>query len=310
MADFNFNFNVDTSPMAQGLHHVGNQVSTVTGAVVEMKNAVLVAEKNAADAICSNVNRGFYTLIRSQISQKIAKLKSDVDSKFMEMMQQSASLRAFRNRMEMDYHMIASRYTKLFNSLNKSLRVRIFELDKYPTRLVTQTSSLLTNRMKNMVATVPINQSESIIFCQRIAASKTRFSGTRLLSGIKRFIADSNSQKALIHRILLEKRLEANGKLMLPFLITESISADLKQPQTRIITSLGSDKKLNELLEQKIVSEVYEKSEEIKWDQPKQEVRNLIDLDVRRSLANGDISDRVKKEMLRLLDESDFITVI
>ncbi len=308
MADFNFN--VDTSPMAQGLHHVGNQVSTVTGAVVEMKNAVLVAEKNAADAICSNVNRGFYTLIRSQISQKIAKLKSDVDSKFMEMMQQSASLRAFRDRMEMDYHMIASRYTKLFNSLNKSLRVRIFELDKYPTRLVTQTSASLTNRIKNMVATVPINQSESIIFCQRIAASKTRFSGTRLLSGIKRFITDSNSQKALINRILLEKRLEANGKLMLPFLIIESISADLKQPQTRIITSRGSDKKLNELLEQKIVSEVYGKSEEIKWDQPKQEVRNLIDLDVRRSLASGDISDRVKKEMLRLLDESDFITVI
>lgn len=307
MADFIFN--VDTTPMAKGLHHVGNQVSTVTDAVEEMKNAVLVAEKNAADAICSNVNRGFYTLIRSQISQKIAKLKSDVDSKLMEMLQQGASLRAFRTRMELDYNMIASRYTKLFNSLNKALRIRIFELDKYPTHLVNHTGELLSNRMKNMVATIPLNQSESISSCQKIAASKTRFGGMRLLTGVKRFIADSNSQKALIEGILLKRRPASGGVLMIPFLISESISPDIRQPRTRIITSRGNDQRLNELLEQRITSEVYGKADEIEWISPPKELKSLIDLDVRRSLEKTDLSTRVKKEMLKMIDQTDYLTM-
>ncbi len=306
MADFTFN--VDTSPMAQGLHHVGNQVSTVTGAVVEMKNAVLVAEKNAADTICNNVNRGFYTLIRSQISQKIAKLKSDVDSKVMEMRQQASSLKSFRDRMELDYNMIASRYTKLFNSLNKSLRIRIFELDKYPAQLANQTGELLSNRMKNSIATVPLNQSESITFCQRIAASKTRFGGMRLLNGIKRFIADSNSQKALIEGILLRKKLNMDGILMVPFLVTESISSDLKQPATRIITSRGNDQRLYELLNQNIVSEVYGNPDGITWVTPPDELKRKIDLDVRQTLEKSPLNPRVKNEILKLIDHSDYLT--
>ena len=92
-----------------------------------MQSAVISAEKKAADQVCANVNRGFYSLINSQISQKVAGLKSEVDSHIMNLNQQQKQLLAIRNRMERDYGMICSRYIKLFGAINKNLQQRVFD---------------------------------------------------------------------------------------------------------------------------------------------------------------------------------------
>ena len=75
-----FNYTVDTKPMADEMRSVSRHVNATTDAVVAMQTAVIIAEEKAADHVCNNVNKGFYSLIRSQISQKMAKLQSEVDS--------------------------------------------------------------------------------------------------------------------------------------------------------------------------------------------------------------------------------------
>ena len=55
MADFNFT--VDTTPMANQINSVSHHVDGVTASVVAMKTAVISAEKDAANKICGNVNR-------------------------------------------------------------------------------------------------------------------------------------------------------------------------------------------------------------------------------------------------------------
>ena len=79
---------VDTQPMAREIDSVSNHIKGTTAAVVGMQAAVIRAEEEASNHVCENVNRGFYTLIHSQISQKIAKLKSEVDSHLMQLNQQ------------------------------------------------------------------------------------------------------------------------------------------------------------------------------------------------------------------------------
>src|ERR1700761_9467443 len=125
-----FSYTVDTAPMAAEMHNVTRHVDGTTTAVVAMQVAVIQAENLAADHICANVNRGFYSLIRSQISQKIARLQSEVDSHLTQLRMQSQAIGGIRTRMERDYHMISGRYLKLFNSLNNNLKSRIFELDR------------------------------------------------------------------------------------------------------------------------------------------------------------------------------------
>src|SRR5580704_2289557 len=119
-----FNFTVDTEPMASSIDGVAVHVDGTTAAVVAMQTAVVIAEEKGAAKICNNVNFGFYSLIRSQISQKIATHKSKADAKIMELQQQSISLVAIKSRMEKDYMMLASRYTKHIEGLNKALRAR------------------------------------------------------------------------------------------------------------------------------------------------------------------------------------------
>ena len=125
-----FNYTVDTNPMASEIGTVSSNIKGTTTAVVAMQTAVILAEEKAADHVCSNVNKGFFTLIRSQISQKAAKLQSEVDSHLMRLNQQRKQILAIKGRMERDYNMISGRYTKLFTGLNQNLRQRVFELDR------------------------------------------------------------------------------------------------------------------------------------------------------------------------------------
>ena len=82
-------FTVDTRPMADEINKVSRHVDNTTAAVVSMKAAVVMAEKESADLVCNNVNRGFHALMLSQVSQKTAKLQSEVNSHLLRLNQQS-----------------------------------------------------------------------------------------------------------------------------------------------------------------------------------------------------------------------------
>ena len=56
--------------MAEKIQTVGNKVEHTTMAVVAMKTAVIEAEAAGAKHVCQNVNRGFFTLMQSQLSAK------------------------------------------------------------------------------------------------------------------------------------------------------------------------------------------------------------------------------------------------
>ena len=113
------NCRVDTQPMANEIHTVSKHLTSTSTAVVAMQAAVIKADQEAADQVCSDVNRGFHTLMSSQLSQKIAKLQSEVDSHLMRLAQQTKQLQNIRNQIERDYMRTAQRYSKIFNSLNR-----------------------------------------------------------------------------------------------------------------------------------------------------------------------------------------------
>ena len=183
-----FNFTVDTDPMANSIDGVAHHVDVTTAAVVAMQTAVVIAEQKGAEKICNNVNFGFYSLIRSQISQKIATHKSKADAKIMELQQQSVSLIAIKGRMEKDYMMLASRYTKLFEGLNKSLRARIFELDKPTTNFVLKDVLPTANRTKRLSGSSSTMQLESITSSQMISVSNTKYNAMKNISSMQDFI--------------------------------------------------------------------------------------------------------------------------
>lgn len=217
-----FRYTVDTKPMADEIRSVSKHVNATTGAIVAMQAAVILAEERAAQHVCNNLNRGFYSLIHSQISQKMAKLQSDVDSHFMQLGQQKKALLGIKNRMERDYRMIASKYTKLFNELNSNLKHRIFELDKPTIHFAVKDIDKVSNRPKYLTATVPVSQLESLASSQRIVASGIKSICIEVMHSMKGFLSEMNKQKKLINQVLISGNVNVDAtKYHIPVVLCE-----------------------------------------------------------------------------------------
>lgn len=127
---YNIDFVVDTEPMARSVDQVSDDVQETTGAVVAMQSAVIGAEIQSRKDICNSVNTGFYSLISSQLSQKLATYESEMSSSLGLMTVLSKKITATQTTATRDYNRIKSRYIQLFNGLDESLKNRIFEVNK------------------------------------------------------------------------------------------------------------------------------------------------------------------------------------
>jgi len=286
-----FDYTVDTSPMASKLGSVSNHVQATTAAVVTMRAAVILAEEKAAEHVCNNVNRGFYTLIRSQISQKIAKLQSEVDSHLMRLNQQRKQLLAIKGRMERDYNMISSRYTKLFNGLNSNLKQRVFELDRPTIDFAVREVEKISNRTKYLTATVPVSQSETLAISQKIIASNVKYRGTKVITSMTNFLSDMNEQKKLTNRILLSVNANTNNAtLSVPVIVSE---CNFDKFDNKNIDIAVSKIQLNQATQLAIKNTVIQNIDGLNW-QKEPDINKEIKSEFSKILSHSKSSQRVK----------------
>lgn len=223
--------NVDTHPMAQSIDGVARHVDATTAAVATLQTAVILAGNKATDTICRNIDRGFFAMLRSQLTQKMAALQSVVDSILMEMRQQAETLQSIQHRMERDYNMISSRYTKLFRSLDSALHMRVQELDKEVFELKNRHAKKMQMRANALQASVPSHQLESISSTQLLSASQSRASALRTIQVMHRFIFESAQQKQLEARMLGKVTVSQRTMLALPVLYWEQDSLQMTRTQ-------------------------------------------------------------------------------
>lgn len=293
---------VDTQPMASELSSVSKHVAGTTTAVVAMKAAVLKAESDAADHIVSNVNRGFYSLIHSQISQKIAKLTAEVDSWVMKLTQQRRQLLDIRNHMERDYMMLTARYAKLFNRLNRNLIDRIYALDKPVVDFAGKEMDRESNRPALLTAMVPTMQKESLVASQRILLSSIKRDSRRAIRAMDAYLKALAEQDALTARILLPKSLKADSrKVMAPVIIMEMNFDDSGSKVTKVYSDEG-------LVPGRHTEQIRQAQKKLEWSSPQYASQDLVG-DFNGMLASSSVSDRVKRTAYQLFTATAFSTL-
>jgi len=300
-----FNYRIDTQPLANELGNVSNNVSLTTGAMVSMQEAVIAAEERASDYVCDNVNTGFYALIRAQISQKLAKYKSDVDSQTMLLSQQKRALQSIKGRMERDYNMIARRYTKLFDGLNANLRTRVFELDKPSVDFACKEIGKISNRTKYLTATIPVTQLESIAVSQKIIASNLKQRGFRVIDSMTNFIREINLQKKLTDRILVEDYPQRQGDAYIPVVVYE-FNRDRSGNEN--IEIVMTETELNENAKRVISEGLYLEIANIEWKNEDQSRKEIYD-EFCRLLSESVKTPREKEVALKLFNANKYLTV-
>lgn len=301
-----FNYTVDTQPMAEEIRSVSHHVNATTGAVVAMQTAVIFAEEKAADHVCNNVNKGFYSLIRSQISQKMAKLQSDVDSHLMQLVQQKNALLSIKNRMQRDYNMIAGRYGKLFNGLNANLKQRVFELDKPTIDFAIKEVDKVSNRTKYLTATIPITQLESISLSQRIVASNIKHKGLNVINSMRSFLFEMNTQKKLTDQILInDNRYTETATIYIPIVICE---CNRDKTDSKNLEIIVSDVELDNFSKSAIQNTAYAEINQVEWSQ-KDISNSEIKSEFSKLISSSAKSQRVKELAMQLFQSNNFQTI-
>ncbi|MDR0709910.1 MAG: hypothetical protein LBF77_07580 [Spirochaetaceae bacterium] len=169
-----FNFQVDTTPMARKVETVQSHVNGVSAAVTAMESAVIAAEQEASKTICDNVDRGFYVLVKSQISQKAVAAYTEMTSKEIILFQLAKALDRVKLQMQADYTMISRRYFKLFNSLNKSLETRVKELDRPAMKIAEIKKSFVFDKLRDESSLVYSASNDTQGFVQTALTGKIK----------------------------------------------------------------------------------------------------------------------------------------
>lgn len=297
---------IDTHPMANEMNSISHHVTGTTTAVVAMKAAVIKAESDAAEHVCNNVNRGFYTLIRSQISQKTAKLTSQVDSLVMQLQQQTRMLLNIKTRMEHDYNMITARYTKLFGTLNQSLKQRVYELDRPTFDFAERDLELISNRPRQLTSTVPVSQLESLTMSQRIAASNVKHHALEVIDTMSAFLGNMAQQKQLTSRILLRQpATQPSALYMLPAIVSEECIDQTGATAARVV---ANQRCITPQAVAATRNQVITQMDQLPWKRPAQ-INTEVQNEFNRLLSVSRARERVKQTARALFQKNNFETL-
>lgn len=125
------NIHVETDPFDNQVHKCNQNVNLLTGAIAATEVAQVASLHSNAKKVGKSIVDGFFKTVRSEISQQISALKSEVDATISHLSELAKRCADKRRQMQVDYDRITSRYTKTFTDLNRELENRIYMLDKH-----------------------------------------------------------------------------------------------------------------------------------------------------------------------------------
>ena len=290
---------VDTTPMADQIKSVSRSVTGTTAAVVTMQSAVIAAENAGANKVCSNVNRGFFTLMQSQISQKIAQKKSRVDALLMKLAQNKRQLLGIKATMEREYERIAARYLKTFTSINKELAQRIQQIDQPVFDLVNKHMAASTNRMNAISAWAITSQTEGLTKGQQILVSKMKSNANTALEQSTQFLTQISEQRVLTNKVLISNPAGNDEKeCKIPVVVCETISNDVGLKCVDITMPDGFNQQIKGEINNAI------RSKELEWKD--ETPSDIIAEEFAMLLESSQTSPRVKSMMRDLYAKTKF----
>ncbi|MDO9258116.1 MAG: hypothetical protein Q7U54_21575, partial [Bacteroidales bacterium] len=247
------NIHVDTNPFDNSVEHCGNNVNLLTAAVVATESAEIISKELNSQKVANTIIGGFFSYIRSEISQQIAELSLSIDAQTMHLKELMQSCRAKSIQMEGDFNRIASRYVKIFDDLNNELSNRIFALDKPAFTFKKETDNQKTRTSENdLVSTVAIFGKESSDLQSKISASIAKKRALDTLNQSKLFLWQQKKLNTTIQQSMINENIACSIYLPVCFIETNNISNQINKSvfSTNYLSVLNEKSQKNELIEQ------------------------------------------------------------
>lgn len=197
---------VDTDAFDDSVDHCRSNVDLLTAAVVTTHSIELASKRRNSQKVAGSIIGGFFSYIRSEISQQVAELSQSVDAQLMHLRELMQACMSKKKQLESDYTRISGRYAKIFEDLNNELSNRIHELDKaaftFDKQSKTQNTRLSDNQL---VSTVSIFGVESGSLHSRISTSIAKKRALDTINKAKIFLWQQNKLNNTIQQSMLNE---------------------------------------------------------------------------------------------------------
>jgi hypothetical protein len=217
------NIHVDTIPFDRSVRSAERNINLLTGAVVATESATILAKRKNALKVGDTIVSGFFSYVKSEISQQIAEITQQTEAMLMHIHGLSDSCLAKKEQMLSDYKRITGRYMKLFSDLNKELTNRIHLLDQHAF-LFKELTSELDSRVKSggALSTLMVFNGENTDIQVKLNSTLAKKQAASAMQKITAFLAQQRKVDSAIRHCMQDEN-EAKT-LCLPVCLIETTS--------------------------------------------------------------------------------------
>ena len=302
--------NVDTNPFDQSVSHVNSNIDILTGAVIASEAAQIASIHENSKKVGNTIVSGFFSYIRSEISQQIAELTQNIDSQLMHLRELSIAVVNKKKQMFNDFERISSRYIKIFDELNSELSNRIYELDKPTFLFKKETDKQAIRSVSNdLVNTATVFGFENSDLHSKISTSIAKKRTYDTIIKARKFLSEQNVLNKTIHRSMLNENVDGFKFAPICFVETQNNVNQFEKElfSNDYINYLGDNQSKEYLLNQF-------SSKSISWKTMDSELNENIKMFFNSELAKSydsiDSHSTRVKEMILKLSSSNSINVI
>jgi hypothetical protein len=287
---------VDTKPFDKGVSNINSNIDLLTGAVVASEAAQVQSIYENSEKVGSTIVNGFFSYIRSEISQQISELTQSIDSQLMHLRELSIALVNKKKQMFNDFERISSRYIKIFDELNSELSNRIYELDK-PTFLFKKETDKQAERsvQNDLVNTTTVFGLENSDLHTRISTSIAKKRAYDTLAKARKFLSEQNILNKKIHSSMINENYTGCKFAPICFVETQNSSNQYdKTIYSEDYINYLNDKQANDYL-------VYQfSSKNVSWKPIDKELNDSIKMFFNSELSKS--YDAIDSHSLRVKD--------
>jgi HD-GYP domain-containing protein (c-di-GMP phosphodiesterase class II) len=301
------NLHFDTDPFDESVRSCEHDVNMLTQAVVATEDSEVKSKERNSSRVAGSIINGFFSYIRSEISQQVTELVQSAESKqiaLKELMKRSVSL---KEQMDKDFRRICGRYVKIFQDLNKELSYRIFELNKSVFTFESETNNHKVRSLNGeLINIITVFGSECNSLLSKISSSVTKRRAKETIEKSKEFILQQKRfSKSVMNGLISEDR---SGDLFIPVCYAET--QNIKDHFERKIFVSGELMQINNtVLWNNLIERI--SSTGLAWDtisyESKEKIKSYFYEELeRRSRATDAHSVRVR-DMVRHIADFDSI---
>ncbi|MEN6618796.1 MAG: hypothetical protein ABFC28_04775 [Rikenellaceae bacterium] len=299
------NIEVDTEQFESSVRVCERSVDLLTAAVVATETAEIESKDRNSIKIANSIVNGFFSYIRSEISQQVTELAQKVESQLMMLREFMTAALSKKDQMEQDYLRISGRYRKIFDDLDRELSNRIFTVDKPAFEFKNDTDNHIVRILNNnLINTISVFGAESNNLLSKISTSATKKRALDTIDKAKLFLMHQKRLNISIQNSMLNEY--KSGMLFSPICYVETSNIRRQTDKNLYVSDFldGLEDKLpGDDLFQRLSSSVY------KWEKMSKESENYLRLYFNSELdkkyySNYEHSVRVRETIRKIADLS------